>query len=181
MIRNVILLAGNDGVGKSTLAKNLAKNIECRHTYIMSFADPLREIVGKELGMEPESLKLQHVKSMIMPGMDISARQHLINTATKIRETDDAYFARNIAERILDKTAVNDITIIDDFRFPVCHNLMVKHGYNIITIGLQIEGQEYDSKKYADISNHVDRWFSRKTDGDFNMNAIIEFIGEHGW
>lgn len=178
MTRNVVLIAGNDGVGKSTTAKNIAASKRHLKCHIMSFADPLRNIVGKELGILPEELKKQQVKSMIISGTDITVRQYMIDTATKIRQTDDSYFANETADRIREVPDENDITIIDDFRFNICHETMKSRGYNVIVLGLLIEGQPYDKTKYNDISMHVDEWVSRKSDGNFDIDLICRIIND---
>lgn len=110
----IVALCGPEGVGKTHLAKLSGREV-------ISFADPLREIVSTMTGIDTESLKDQDTKKMPLSDIcgfnsDKTVRDLLVDTATFMRKYNDRYFIDIIIDKI---EAYGGRFIIDDLRFDL--------------------------------------------------------------
>lgn len=111
-----LLLAGNDGVGKSTFAANLV-DVPGRERVIMSFADPLRASIAGLCNIHCDSLKNQDVKASIVPNTNMTYRALMISIATIVREkANNDFFVKILIDRVI---GTKKTVIIDDMRFHV--------------------------------------------------------------
>lgn len=143
---NIILIAGLAGSGKDTLALMLEERLQGVHKH--SFADPLKEIVCKTLGISLEKLEYFKRKPEVRIGFRSSAesmctsrntRQLLQAFGTEAMKSvfGDDVWADLMVDKALSLGSENGI-VIPDFRVPVEFNrlmekLPIEH-YRLITI-----------------------------------------------
>jgi len=115
----VIGLAGYPGVGKDEVAKILANFIE--DTAVISFADPLRKIVGVLEGIAPQALKLQEVKarpSRLNPSLSRRQVLELIGTEGGRELISDSIWVDLMGFKLTALESQNyDLVVIPDVRF----------------------------------------------------------------
>lgn len=118
----IIALCGDEGVGKSYLAANSGRRV-------VSFADPLRDIISVMTGIPSTDLKQQDVKKMPLDRLHLfgdargTVRDLLIDVGGFMRKYNNDYFMLTAVDRLNSPGQF----IIDDLRFDHEAEILRKH------------------------------------------------------
>lgn len=164
----IIALCGPEGVGKTYLATRSGRRV-------VSFADPLRDIVSVMTGIPTADLRDGAVKRMPLKNLAVfscpderTVRDLLIATGGFMRSFNDDYFITTTID-ILDG---DGFYIIDDLRFDrEAAALREYFGDDVIIIrvasdeeDIYAEGMTYKDRYTTNGIDYDDAWINRRSD-----------------
>lgn len=129
----LLLLNGWSGAGKDAVAGLLQE----RGFQRLAFADPLKEIVAKELGLPLDTLHSQEGKQRMLPSGK-TVRQMLIQRGQELRKDNPGLFAQCVARQIELDDRIPTGYVIPDWRLPIeiltLQQRLPEHLYTILTV-----------------------------------------------
>lgn len=138
----VLFLSGWSGAGKDTVAFLLQKLYGFQR---LAFADPLKEIVARELCLSVDVLHTQEGKAMkLLSGETV--REVLIRRGQEIRAAakDPGIFANCVADSILNDDSIPSGYVISDWRLMVEFETLTRRlgrEYTVLTARVYRHGQ----------------------------------------
>lgn len=153
----IIALCGDEGIGKSYLAAHSGRKV-------VSFADPLRDIVSEMTGIPPIDLKEQSVKTMSLSSLHLfgtnvsgTIRDLLIDVGKFMRKYNDEYFVLAAVDRLSEP----GLFIIDDLRFDheaeMLRKYFDKDEVEIVHVASEDAEKMWHYDKYSIVGFPVDR------------------------
>lgn len=162
----IIGLSGKRGVGKTVVAKYLAKN----HGFILtSFAYELKKLAKELFPFDNEHFTDTGLKESPFGPYEWTPRDFLIGLGKFMREYDKDYWAK----MALDYCSPDFDYVIDDVRFQNEYNLIKARGGKLIRIErpeeLNVFGSNLDDPSETALDN-VKRWEGKiNNDGSYDL------------